>query len=117
MPVLLLHIDLHVGGLLTDGVHGDGAVGGLAERPGPGQVLGTDSKDVSETLHQASHLHIQRVEEGTIHSGPVFAVHFLPLYPVAQDRAAVVLRLVPGDVSGAGRHLVDSRCVGSIRRI
>lgn len=102
---------------LTDGVHGDGAVSGLAERPGPGQVLSTHSEDVGESLHQAHHLHVQRVEQDAVDSGPVFAVHLLPLDPVAQDRAAVILRLVPRDVGGARRHLVDSGGVGSIGRI
>lgn len=102
---------------LTDGVHGDDAVCGLTEGPGPGQVFGTHSEDVGESLHQASDLHIQRVEEGSVHSGPVFAVHLLPLDPVAQDRAAVVLWLMPGDVGGACCHLMDSGSVGSVRRI
>lgn len=102
---------------LTYCVHGDRAVGGLTEGSGPGQVLSTYSEDVGEPLHQAGDLHLQRVEQGTIDSGPVFAVHLLSLDPVAQDRAAVILRLVPGDVGTARRHLVDSRGVGSIRRI
>ena len=102
---------------LTDGVHGDDAVSGLAEGPGTSQVFSTHSEDVGESLHQAGDLHLQRVEEGAVDTGPVFAVHLLPLDPVAQDGAAVVLRLVPGDV-GAGRcHLVDSGGVGSVRRI
>lgn len=36
---------------LTDGVHGNDAVGGLAEWPRPSQVLGTYSEDVGESLH------------------------------------------------------------------
>lgn len=112
-----MFISSYIRSSLTDGVHGEGAVCGLAEWPGPRQVLSTHSEDVGETLHQAGDLHVQRVEEGTVHSGPVFAVHFLPLYPVAQDWAAVVLRLVPGDVRRAGRHLVDSGGVGSIGRV
>lgn len=102
---------------LTDGVHGNDAVAGLAEGSGPGQVLSTHSEDVGESLHQAGDLHVQRVEEGPVHSGPVFAVHLLPLDPVAQDRTAVILRLVPGDVGTACRDLVDSGSVGSVRRI
>ena len=102
---------------LTDGVHGDGAVSGLAEWPRPSQVLSAHSENIGESLHQAGNLDVQRVEESAIHSGPVFAVHLLPLDPVAQDRASVVLWLMPGDVGGARRHLVDSRGVGSIRRI
>lgn len=102
---------------LTDGIHGSGAVAGLAEWPRPSKVLGTHSKNVDESLHQASNLHLQRVEEGPVHSGPVFAVHLLPLDPVAQDRAAIILGLVPGNVGAACRHLMDSGGVGSIRRV
>lgn len=102
---------------LTDGVHGNDAVAGLAEGSGPGQVLSTHSEDVGESLHQAGDLHLQRIEEGPVHSGPVFAVHLLPLDPVAQDRTAVILRLVPGDVGTARCDLVDSGSVGSVGRI
>lgn len=102
---------------LTDGIHGNNAVGGVAEGPGPGQVLRTHSEDVGESLHQARDLDLQRVEEGTVDSGPVFAVHLLSLDPVAQDRATIILRLMPGDVGSARRHLMDSGGVGSIWRI
>ncbi len=102
---------------LTDGVHGDCAVSGLTEWPGPGQVLCAYSEDVGKSLHQASDLHFQRVEQGTVDSGPVFAVHLFSLDPVAQDRAAVILWLVPGDVGTACCHLVDSGGVRSVRRI
>lgn len=102
---------------LTDGVHGDNAIGGLAEGPRPSQVLCTHPEDVGESFHQAGNLHLQRVEEGAVDSGPVFAVHLLSLDPVAQDWATIILRLVPGDVGGAGRHLMDSGGVGSIGRI
>lgn len=102
---------------LTDGVHGDNAVSGLAEGPGPSQVLGTHSEDVGESLHQASDLHLQRVKEGAVDSGPVFTVHLLSLNPVAQDRATIILWLMPGDVGSACRHLVDSGGVGSVGRI
>lgn len=102
---------------LTDGIHGNGAVGGLAEGPRPGQVFGTHSEDVSKTLMQAGDLHPQRVQEGPVDSGPVFAVHLLPLDPVAQDWAAIILRFMPGDVGAARRHLVDSGGVGRIGRI
>lgn len=102
---------------LTDGVHGDRAVGGLAEGSGSGQVLRTHPEDVGESLHQAGDLHVQGVEQRPVDSGPVLAVHLLPLDPVAQDGAAVVLGLVPGDVGGARRHLVHSGGVGSVGRV
>lgn len=52
-----------------------------------------------------------------VHSGPVLAAHLLPLDPVAQNGATVVLGLMPGDVGGAGGHLMDSGSVGGIRRL
>lgn len=102
---------------LTDFIHGDNAIGRITEGPGASQILSTDPEDVGQALHQASHLHLERVEEGSVDSGPVFAVHLLPLDPVTQDGASIVLWLMPGDVRGACRHLVDSGSVGSIRRI
>lgn len=116
MCTLFSHITNRFGEL-TDSVHGNDAVSGLTEGPGPSQVLSTNSEDVGESLHQASYLHFQRVEESTVNSGPVFAVHLLPLNPVAQDGAAIVLRLMPGDFGRDCCHLMDSGGVGSIRRI
>lgn len=86
---------------LTDGIHGYGAVCGVTEGPGSSQVLCTYSEDVGESLHQPRDLHIKGVDEGPVHSGPVFAVHLLPLNPVAQNWATVILWLMPGDVGGA----------------
>ena len=102
---------------LTDCIHGDSAVRWLAEGPGPGQVLSTHSENVGESLHQASDLHLQGVEEGPVHAGPVFTIHLLPLYPVAQNRTPIVFWLVPGDLRRACGHLMDSGSVRSIRRI
>lgn len=101
--------------VLTDSIHGGGAVTGLAEGPGPSQVLGTHSEYVGETLHQVADLDPQRVDEGAVHSCPVFAVHLLPFNPVAQDWTSIIFGFMPGEVGGARRHLMDSGSVGSIR--
>lgn len=103
--------------ILTDSIHSSGAVTGLAEGPGPSQVLSTHSEYVGETLHQIADLDLQRVDEGTVHSCPVFTVHLLPLNPVAQDWTSIIFRLMPGEAGGARRHLMDSGSVGSIRGI
>lgn len=102
---------------LTNGVHGDGAIGGLAEGSGPSQVLGTNSEYVRQSLHQAANLDLQGVEKGPVDSGPVFAVNLLALNPVAQDGTTIVLGLVPRDVSTTCCHLMHTGSVGSIRRI
>lgn len=81
--------------ILTDSIHGGGAVTGLAEGPGPSQVLSTHSEYIGETLHQVADLDLQRVEEGTVHSCPVFTVHLLPFNPVAQDRTSIIFGLIP----------------------
>lgn len=102
---------------LTDSIHGGGAVTGLTEGSRPSQVLSTHSEYIGETLHQVADLHLQRVDEGAVHSRPVFTVHLLPFNPVTQDWTSIIFGFMPGEVGGARRHLMDSGSVGSIRGI
>lgn len=103
--------------VLTDSIHGNGAVTGFTEWPGPSQVLSTHAEYIGETLHKVADLDLQGVDEGPVHSGPVFTVYLLPFNPVAQDWASIIFGFMPGEVGGACCHLMDSGSVGSVRGI